>query len=140
MEKKKCKKSQVYNYISNLTNRDQLSDNTPASVILYKARTNNLNINDRTRCQNEDTSCIVCGAAEDSLEHLLLHCSGYGSQRAAVPALQQPFPEQCNAISPWDISSLPTRNITNMCSTKCGRRGRRRKTNNNKDTLEENTA
>ena len=109
------------------------------SLSLSTPRTNNLNLNDRRRFQNEDTSCIMCGAAEESLEHFLLHCSH--CQRAAALTLQQSYHEECSLpASSWDTCSLPTHNITNICSTKCGRRGRRRKTNNNKDALEENTA
>lgn len=89
---------QIYKLFQfSISSEDELYDNTPASVILYKARTNNLNLNDRKRFQNEDTSsCIMCGAAGEDLEHFVLHCPGYVSERAAVPALQQPYPENCS--------------------------------------------
>lgn len=87
---------QVYSlFKSNINSEEQLYDNTPASIILYMARTNNLNLNDRKRHRNEDTSCSMCGAAVEDLQHFLLRCPAYASQRRAVPALQQPYPEDC---------------------------------------------
>ena len=91
-------KSNLYIYKQfklNIWCEEQLYDNTTASVIMYKARTNNLNLNDRNRFEDKDTSCIMCGAAVEDLQHFLLHCPGYVSQRATVPTLQQPYPEDC---------------------------------------------
>lgn len=55
---------QIYRtYKSNIHSEQELYDNSPASIILYKARTNNLNLNIRQRFQNENTSCVMCGEA-----------------------------------------------------------------------------
>lgn len=67
-------------------------DNTPSSVTLYRARTNNLALNDRKRFYNEDTTCIMCGAEEENLQHFLLYCPGYQGVRRAVQAPPLPLP------------------------------------------------
>ncbi len=66
--------------------------NDQDSVILFKARTNNLTLNDRKRFRGEDTKCDMCGAEKD-LKHFLLCCRAYTHQRRKSPQLQQPYKE-----------------------------------------------
>ncbi len=62
------------------------------SVILFKARTNNLNLNDRQRFWGEDTQCDMCGAEKEDLKHFLW-CPEYTDERWKSPRLQQPYKE-----------------------------------------------
>ena len=57
--KKENKEEQVYN-------------NRPSSIILYKARTNCLPLNDRKRFTGENTTCILCDGTTETLEHFIL--------------------------------------------------------------------
>ena len=56
---------------------EDIYDNRPVSVIIYKARTNNLNLNDRNRHKNEDTKCLMCEHRVEDLIHFILWCPGY---------------------------------------------------------------
>ncbi len=67
--------------------------NDQDSVILFKARTNNLNLNDRKRFWGEDTKCDMCGAEKEDLKHFLLWCPAYTDERRKSPLLQQPYKE-----------------------------------------------
>ena len=51
-------------------------DNMEASVILFRARANtlNLNINNRHRRGDGNTTCEICGEGEEDLSHFILKC------------------------------------------------------------------
>ena len=70
---------------------DKIYDNTPLSVLLYKARSNILPLNDRKRWSNGDTSCKACGAVMEDLNHFLLYCPKYNEIRSTIIQLQQPY-------------------------------------------------
>ena len=70
---------------------DKVYDNTPSSVLLYKARTNVLPLNDRKRWTNEDTKCKGCGVEVEDLKHFLLYCPQYIEIRKTIIELQQPY-------------------------------------------------
>ena len=76
-----------------MKSEETLYDNRPASVIFYKARTNNLNLNDRNRHTNGDTKCIMCGCDMEDLIHFILWCQGYWEMRIKEPLFQQPYVE-----------------------------------------------
>ncbi len=67
--------------------------NNQASEILFKARTNNLNLNERKRFRGEDTKCDMCGADNEDLKHFLLWCPAYREESAKITRLQQPYVE-----------------------------------------------
>ncbi len=67
--------------------------NNQASEILFKARTNNLNLNERKRFRGEDTKCDMCGADNEDLKHFLLWCPAYREERGKITRLQQPYVE-----------------------------------------------
>ncbi len=67
--------------------------NDQDSVILFKARTNNLNLNDRKRFWGEDTMCDMWGAEKEDLKHFLLWCPAYTDEKSKSPRLQQPYKE-----------------------------------------------
>ncbi len=70
---------------------NEIYDNTPASVILYKCRANVLPLNDRKRFKGEATKCIMCENENEDLTHFLLLCPGYRKIREQVDKLQQPY-------------------------------------------------
>ena len=60
---------------------------------MFKARSNNLNLRDRKRFNNQATECFLCGSALEDLKHFILHCSAYEEERKANSVLQQPYQE-----------------------------------------------
>ncbi len=58
-----------------------------------RARTNNLNLNDRKRFRGEETKCDMCGADNEDLKHFLLWCPAYREERRKFTRLQQPYVE-----------------------------------------------
>ena len=60
-------------------------DNRPSSTILYKARTNKLQLNDRNRHTNKEVHCLVCDTDDkEDIYHFMLHCTAYQEQRSQV--------------------------------------------------------
>lgn len=77
---------------------DKIYDNKPASVTLYKARTNVLPLNDRKRWMAGETKCIACEAEFEDLRHFLLYCPEYAHIRMTIPELQQPYSGEDNVV------------------------------------------
>ena len=73
-------------------------DNTTASCILFRARTNTLPLNDRKRHVQETTACELCGAELENIKHFLLFCPALKEQRSSIMALQQPYNEDTDSI------------------------------------------
>lgn len=73
--------------------KEEEYDNSFASVILYRARCNVLNLGDRKRFQAEETTCIGCGHQLESLNHFLLDCPLYEEARRHSIILQRPHME-----------------------------------------------
>ena len=67
-------------------------DNTPASTVLFRARTNTLPIDERRRHVNEDRSCELCDAEVEAIKHFLLFCLALTETRS-ITALPQPYSE-----------------------------------------------
>ena len=66
----------------------------PSSTILYKARTNTLQLNDRNRHTNKEIHCLVCDTDDkEDIYHFMLHCTAYKEQRSKSIHLQQPYIE-----------------------------------------------
>ena len=88
-------KSSLYIYKRSKTEigEEILYDNTPASVILYRARTNTLPLNDRKRHTNGSTICDICGEEDETLPHFLLHCPALSDTRNKIISLQKPYME-----------------------------------------------
>ena len=80
---------------TNINAEEHLYDNTPASTIFHKARTNNMNLNARKSFQDGDTSCMMCGAVQEDLGHFLVHCPGLTHLCINTPALHQPYLWDC---------------------------------------------
>ena len=101
-EEVKSKKSlELYcQWKTDIGGNDEDYDNTPASVTLYKARTNILPLNDRNRHKpnNIDTTCPFCRTQLEDLKHFLLACPYYTEIRQQTVELQQPHTENINEI------------------------------------------
>lgn len=78
--------------------QDKIYDNREATTILFRCRTNNLDLGDRNRFSNASTECIMCGDPIEDLEHFLLDCPAYSSERQCHPILQQPYQEDRDAL------------------------------------------
>ena len=61
-----------------MTGEEEMYDNRPSSTILYKARTNTLQLNDRNRHTNKEIHCLVCDTDDkEDIYHFMLHCTRY---------------------------------------------------------------
>ena len=98
-EEKKSKKSiELYaKYREKIGSGDDY-DNTEASVILYRMRTNTLKLNDRQRFVQGSTACELCEAPLEDLMHVILDCYRLAEPRQRVTLLQRPNPEDREAL------------------------------------------
>ena len=71
--------------------QEEIYSNDYGSQLLFKCRTNNLQLNDRKRFRGEETTCDVCGAEREDLNHFLLWCAGYCEERRKSVKSQQPY-------------------------------------------------
>ena len=78
-----------------MTGEEEIYDNRPSSTILYKARSNTLQLNDRNRHTNKEIHCLVCDTDDkEDIYHFMLHCTAYKEQRSQSIHLQQPYLEK----------------------------------------------
>ena len=85
---------QIYKKIKNDFGEEEIYDNRPSSTILYKARSNTLQLNDRNRHTNKEIHCLVCDTDDkEDIYHFMLHCTAYKEQRSQSIHLQQPYLE-----------------------------------------------
>ena len=73
---------------------EKVYDNRPASITLYKARTNCLPLNERKRHQEESTICEICGEGVEDIKHFMLYCREWNEERRKIIDLQQPYEER----------------------------------------------
>ena len=85
---------QLYNKWKHNIEEARDYDNGYASVLLYKARSNTLPLNDRKRHQKKETKCEMCEAPLEDLEHFLLDCPALEEERRKHISLQRPQIEQ----------------------------------------------
>lgn len=78
--------------------QDQIYDNKPSSITLFKCRTNTLPLNDRKRFENKATNCELCCEINETLPHFLLFCPAYVNERQKIPELHQPYQEDIAGI------------------------------------------
>ena len=72
---------------------EQIYNNRLSSIILYKARTNYLLLNDRKQFTGENTTCILSDRTIETLEHFILECPAYNDIRKRSIALQRQYIE-----------------------------------------------
>ena len=63
----------IYNkWKKDVKEEEDLYDNRPSSEIMYKSRTNNLQLQDRKRHQKGDTKCFMCDEEVEDVKHFML--------------------------------------------------------------------
>ena len=65
--------------------KDDIYDNTPASAVLFQARSNTLPLNSRKRFTNKITNCSLCEVENETLVHFLLKCPVLSEVRNGSP-------------------------------------------------------
>jgi hypothetical protein len=68
-------------------------DNVYSPVVLFRARTNTLQLEDRRRFGDGCMVCRMCGAEMENLYHFILWCPELGEERSSIVQLQQPYQE-----------------------------------------------
>ena len=80
--------------------KEEVYDNTYASILLFKARiTGTLNLNKQKRHTGGSTSCYFCTDVEEDLIHFILIGPGYKEERKTVIELQQPYEENREKVT-----------------------------------------
>ena len=87
----------IYKEFKNEMREETMYNNSYASNLLFKCRTNTMPLNERNRFANQDTKC-ACGFENENLEHFLLHCPLYSQTRMKIATLQQPYEENCHPL------------------------------------------
>ena len=67
---------------NNIKHEEEIYDNSSASKILYRARTNTLNLNWRKKFQGENTHCPLCNYEYEDLQHFLINCENLEETRS----------------------------------------------------------
>ena len=105
----KKKSLELYNI-----NRKEIEErsyyNNSKSLLMYRYRTNTLNLNDRKRYKNENTKCDLCEEENENMEHFLLECKALDNERKEIVELQRPRIENKNEL----LSQILFRNDVNM--------------------------
>ena len=57
---------QIYTKFKNDVGEEEIYYNRPSSTILYKVRTNTLQLNDRNRHTNKEIHCLACDTDDTS--------------------------------------------------------------------------
>ena len=89
---------EIYKNFKTDIKEDKNYDNTLASILLYKARANVLQLNDRKRHQGESTSCPLCNFEFENLKHFILECEKLEEIRIENIYLQRPQEEKPDKI------------------------------------------
>ncbi len=64
-----------------LKSEENLYNNVPASEIMYRARTNNRQLQDKERHRVKSTECIMFNGKLEDLNHFILWCPAYNEER-----------------------------------------------------------
>lgn len=79
----------------NIGQKDEtIYDNTIASTLLYKARSNTLQLNDRKRFIEESTNCPLCNEEYEDMTHFILVCQELSEVRRKNILLQYPMEKE----------------------------------------------
>ncbi len=73
--------------------QERVYDNRQSSELMFRCRTNTLNITDRNRFKRESEACQLCGNEREGLSHVIQWCAAYEHSRKKNLALQQPYEE-----------------------------------------------
>ena len=81
---------EVYRMAKTAIREDPIYDNTPASVVLFRARSNTLPLGTRKGYVGEETTCALCGDGEETQYHFILECIQLTEERLKILRLQKP--------------------------------------------------
>ena len=88
----------IYKQWKNAIKEETIYDNSFSSILLFRARTNTLNVNKQKRHTGGSTSCDFCSDSEEDLKHFILVCPVYSEEREKVIELQQPYEENSELV------------------------------------------
>ena len=88
----------LYRKFKGKLKEENIYSNNYGSVLLFKCRTNTLNLNDRNRFVGGSTECPGCKCSREDLLHFLLECPLYSNIRGEFTQLQQPYIEETDEI------------------------------------------
>ena len=71
----------IYREFKEDIKEEKMYENSYASVLLFRARTNCLNVFWRKRFCGEDGVCLLCQTKEETLKHFLRRCESLRPQR-----------------------------------------------------------
>ena len=77
---------------------EKLYGNGLDSAILFRARTNTLDLQWRKRFVNEDTICKLCNRQDETIEYFILDCEKLNIVRSQFLILMRPYPENTDDI------------------------------------------
>ncbi len=86
---------QLYNQRKTEIKEVTFHDNRPSSIILLK----DSKLPAATRQKKTHQSCKICHGENETLEHFLLYCPAYQTERLKTYDLQQPNEENVNQIT-----------------------------------------
>ena len=90
--------SMVFSCKSRCVRRLLYTFTTYSSVLLFRARSNTLNLNTENRHRGGNTICNLCGEVEENLVHFVMLCPELREIRQNCVELQQPYEEDFNQV------------------------------------------
>ena len=104
LENGKKKSLELYNLFKTEIKQENYY-NEEKSMIIFKIKTNTINLNERKRHQNESTKCDLCNFENENLPHFLLHCPALENIRSEIFEWQRPREENETKVIGKVISS-----------------------------------
>ena len=96
--KKKTTLTYYRKFKTDIKGEENLYGNNQESMILFRARTNTLDLQWRKKFTNETIICQLCKEEEETLEHFLLDCKQLNYIRSECLLLMRPQPENKDEI------------------------------------------
>ena len=92
----------IYRNLKKEIKEETCYDNTYSSVILFRLRTNTLQLNITNRHNNNNNNnnvnCVFCEDQEETRFHFLLFSQAYTEERQKIFMLQQPYEEDLDKV------------------------------------------
>ena len=73
---------QLYKNKKGIKEETDIYDNTQGATLLFKSRTNTLQLGWRKKYTNEDTICKLCNKNDETLEHFITECEALAQTRS----------------------------------------------------------
>ena len=107
--------TQFIRWKTEIKEEEKLYGNGLDSAILFRARTNTLDLQGRKRINQEDTICPLCQKEEETLNHFILECEKLNSIRCVCLLLSKPLPEDTDDLIKYFLLFL-TRKVLFLLS------------------------